>query len=213
MERTIALAALCAVLLSGCAVQADAGQEQAVQQAVPQDQTVGAEEERLLTEAQAREQVLAPLSGTCAAALTEETLSVRAADGAEHAYFVFEVSGAEGTPVGKAAVDRTTGEAYYYLGDGVLEDYTAFPLYDAAVSDRQSWAGVYLGEDGSTLTVGQQEEGSITYAFSDGTQGEATVDGGAAVSVDGTLHFLLEQGIMTVAGGEQAGVYRLRPED
>ena len=55
MERTIALAALCAVLLSGCAVQADAGQEQAVQQAVPQDQTVGAEEERLLTEAQARE--------------------------------------------------------------------------------------------------------------------------------------------------------------
>lgn len=213
MERTIALAALCAVLLSGCAVQVDAGQEQAVQQAVPQDQTVGAEEERLLTEAQAREQVLAPLSGTCSAVLTEETLSVCAADGAEHAYFVFEVSGAEGAPVGKAAVDRTTGEAYYYLGDGVLEDYTAFPLYDASASDRQSWAGVYLGEDGSTLTVGQQEEGSITYAFSDGTQGEATVDGGTAVSVDGTLHFLLEQGIMTVAGGEQAGVYRLRPED
>lgn len=209
MERTIALAALCAVLLSGCTEQMDAAQKQAVQQ----DQTGGVEETRLLSEAQAQKQVLAPLSGTCSAVLTEETLSVCAADGAEHAYFVFEVSGAEGTPVGKAAVDRTTGEAYYYLGDGVLEDYTAFPLYDAAVSDRQSWAGVYLGEDGSTLTVGQQEEGSITYAFSDGTQGEATVDGGAAVSVDGTLHFLLEQGIMTVAGGEQAGVYRLRPED
>ena len=209
MERTIALAALCAVLLSGCTEQMDAAQKQAVQQ----DQTGGVEETRLLSEAQAQKQVLAPLSGTCSAVLTEETLSVCAADGAEHAYFVFEVSGAEGTPVGKAAVDRTTGEAYYYLGDGVLEDYTAFPLYDAAASDRQSWAGVYLGEDGSTLTVGQQEEGSITYAFSDGTQGEATVDGGAAVSVDGTLHFLLEQGIMTVAGGEQAGVYRLRPED
>ena len=209
MERTIALAALCAVLLSGCTEQMDAAQKQAVQQ----DQTGGVEETRLLSEAQAQKQVLAPLSGTCSAVLTEETLSVCAADGAEHAYFVFEVSGAEGTPVGKAAVDRTTGEAYYYLGDGVLEDYTAFPLYDAAASDRQSWAGVYLGEDGSTLTVGQQEEGSITYAFSDGTQGEATVDGGAAVSVDGMLHFLLEQGIMTVAGGEQAGVYRLRPED
>lgn len=209
MERTIALAALCAVLLSGCTEQMDAAQKQAVQQ----DQTGGVEETRLLSEAQAQKQVLAPLSGTCSAVLTEEILSVCAADGAEHAYFVFEVSGAEGTPVGKAAVDRTTGEAYYYLGDGVLEDYTAFPLYDAAVSDRQSWAGVYLGEDGSTLTVGQQEEGSITYAFSDGTQGEATVDGGTAVSVDGMLHFLLEQGIMTVAGGEQAGVYRLRPED
>lgn len=209
MERTIALAALCAVLLSGCTEQMDAAQKQAVQQ----DQTGGVEETRLLSEAQAQKQVLAPLSGTCSAVLTEETLSVCAADGAEHAYFVFEVSGAEGTPVGKAAVDRTTGEAYYYLGDGVLEDYTAFPLYDAAASDRQSWAGVYLGEDGSTLTVGQQEEGSITYAFSDGTQGEATVDGGTAVSVDGMLHFLLEQGIMTVAGGEQAGVYRLRPED
>ena len=209
MERTIALAALCAVLLSGCTEQMDAAQKQAVQQ----DQTGGVEETRLLSEAQAQKQVLAPLSGTCSAVLTEEILSVCAADGAEHAYFVFEVSGAEGTPVGKAAVDRTTGEAYYYLGDGVLEDYTAFPLYDAAASDRQSWAGVYLGENGSTLTVGQQEEGSITYAFSDGTQGEATVDGGAAVSVDGTLHFLLEQGIMTVAGGEQAGVYRLRPED
>ena len=209
MERTIALAALCAVLLSGCTEQMDAAQKQAVQQ----DQTGGVEETRLLSEAQAQKQVLAPLSGTCSAVLTEEILSVCAADGAEHAYFVFEVSGAEGIPVGKAAVDRTTGEAYYYLGDGVLEDYTAFPLYDAAVSDRQSWAGVYLGEDGSTLTVGQQEEGSITYAFSDGTQGEATVDGGTAVSVDGMLHFLLEQGIMTVAGGEQAGVYRLRPED
>lgn len=209
MERTIALAALCAVLLSGCTEQMDAAQKQAVQQ----DQTGGVEETRLLSEAQAQKQVLAPLSGTCSAVLTEETLSVRAADGAEHAYFVFEVSGAEGTPVGKAAVDRTTGEAYYYLGDGVLEDYTAFPLYDAAASDRQSWAGVYLGENGSTLTVGQQEEGSITYAFSDGTQGEAATDGGTAVSADGTLHFLLEQGIMTVAGGEQAGVYRLRPED
>lgn len=209
MERTIALAALCAVLLSGCTEQMDAAQKQAVQQ----DQTGGVEETRLLSEAQAQKQVLAPLSGTCSAVLTEETLSVCAADGAEHAYFVFEVSGAEGTPVGKAAVDRTTGEAYYYLGDGVLEDYTAFPLYDAAASDRQSWAGIYLGEDSSTLTVGQQEEGSITYAFSDGTQGEATVDGGTAVSVDGMLHFLLEQGIMTVAGGEQAGVYRLRPED
>ena len=209
MERTIALAALCAVLLSGCTEQMDAAQKQAVQQ----DQTGGVEETRLLSEAQAQKQVLAPLSGTCSAVLTEETLSVCAADGAEHAYFVFEVSGAEGTPVGKAAVDRTTGEAYYYLGDGVLEDYTAFPLYDAAASDRQSWAGVYLGENGSTLTVGEQEEGSITYAFSDGTQGEATVDGGTAVSVDGMLHFLLEQGIMTVAGGEQAGVYRLRPED
>lgn len=209
MERTIALAALCAVLLSGCTEQMDAAQKQAVQQ----DQTGGVEETRLLSEAQAQKQVLAPLSGTCSAVLTEEILSVCAADGAEHAYFVFEVSGAEGTPVGKAAVDRTTGEAYYYLGDGVLEDYTAFPLYDAAASDRQSWAGVYLGEDGSTLTVGQQEEGSITYAFSDGTQGEAATDGGTAVSADGTLHFLLEQGIMTVAGGEQAGVYRLRPED
>lgn len=209
MERTIALAALCAVLLSGCTEQMDAAQKQAVQQ----DQTGGVEETCLLSEAQAQKQVLAPLSGTCSAVLTEEILSVCAADGAEHAYFVFEVSGAEGIPVGKAAVDRTTGEAYYYLGDGVLEDYTAFPLYDAAVSDRQSWAGVYLGEDGSTLTVGQQEESSITYAFSDGTQGEATVDGGTAVSVDGMLHFLLEQGIMTVAGGEQAGVYRLRPED
>ena len=209
MERTIALAALCAVLLSGCTEQMDAAQKQAVQQ----DQTGGVEETRLLSEAQAQKQVLAPLSGTCSAVLTEEILSVCAADVAEHAYFVFEVSGAEGTPVGKAAVDRTTGEAYYYLGDGVLEDYTAFPLYDAAASDRQSWAGVYLGENGSTLTVGQQEEGSITYAFSDGTQGEATVDGGTAVSVDGMLHFLLEQGIMTVAGGEQAGVYRLRPED
>ena len=209
MERTIALAALCAVLLSGCTEQMDAAEKQAVQQ----DQTGGVEETRLLSEAQAQKQVLAPLSGTCSAVLTEEILSVCAADGAEHAYFVFEVSGAEGTPVGKAAVDRTTGEAYYYLGDGVLEDYTAFPLYDAAASDRQSWAGVYLGENGSTLTVGQQEEGSITYAFSDGTQGEAATDGGTAVSADGTLHFLLEQGIMTVAGGEQAGVYRLRPED
>nr|WP_297174585.1 hypothetical protein [uncultured Agathobaculum sp.] len=208
MRQMLAFGAICATLLSGCAAQTEQPQAQPAMQPVPQADPAGA----LLGEEDARIQVLAPLAGAGEAMLTEETLSIREADGQSHAYFVFAVSNAEGKDVGKAAVDRTTGQVYYYLGDGVLEEYTSFPLYDPEKAVQQSWTGLYADGEGRTLTIAQQQEGGLEYAFSDGTKGEAVLQGNTARSSDGTLHFLLEQEIITVAGDDHAGNYRLRPD-
>ena len=142
----------------------------------------------------------------CTAALTDEQLSVCAADGTSRGYYVCAISRADGSAAGKAAVDCMTGQVYHYLGDGVLEPYTSFLLYDG---DRagQDWPGVYADENGRTLTLVLQEDGSLSYTFSDGTAGTAVVTGDTAASADGTLTFLLEQGIVTAAGGSVTGNY------
>ena len=66
---------------------------------------------------------------------------------------------------------------------------------------------MYADENGRTLTLTLQEDGSLSYTFSDGTAGTAVVTGDTAVSADGTLTFLLEQGIVTAAGGSVTGNY------
>ena len=114
---------------------------------------------------------------------------------------------AENRAVGKVAVDCETGEKYHYLGDGVLEDYSTFPLYDAAAEREEGWPGKYVSPAGVTLEVAQDQEDSITYRFSDGTEGVAAVSGETAKSEDGTLNFLLAERIVTVAGGGVTGNY------
>lgn len=197
MGRRAVLAALCAVLLTGCAAQTAA-------QAPDSSETVAAV--RQLTVSEAEQRALAPLRAGCTAVLTDEQLSVRAADGTSRGYYVFAISRADGSDAGKAAVDCMTGQVYHYLGDGVLEPYTSFLLYDG---DRagQDWPGVYADENGRTLTLVLQEDGSLAYTFSDGTAGTAMVSGDTAASADGMLTFLLEQGIVTAAGGSVTGNY------
>lgn len=197
MGRRAVLAALCAVLLTGCAAQTAA-------QAPDSSETVAAV--RQLTVSEAEQRALAPLRAGCTAVLTDEQLSVRAADGTSRGYYVFAISRADGSDAGKAAVDCMTGQVYHYLGDGVLEPYTSFLLYDG---DRagQDWPGVYADENGRTLTLVLQEDGSLAYTFSDGTAGTAMVSGDTAASADGMLTFLLEQGIVTAAGGSMTGNY------
>lgn len=201
MGRRAVLAALCAVLLTGCAAQTAA-------QAPDSSETVAAQPPaaRQLTVSEAEQRALAPLRAGCTAALTDEQLSVRAADGTSRDYYVFAISRADGSAAGKAAVDCMTGQVYHYLGDGVLEPYTSFLLYDG---DRagQDWPGVYADENGRTLTLVLQEDGSLSYTFSDGTAGTAMVSGDTAASADGMLTFLLEQGIVTAAGGSVTGNY------
>ena len=197
MGRMVALTALCAVLLTGCAAQPAA-------QEPDSSETVAAV--RQLTATEAEQRALAPLRAGCTAVLTDEQLSVRAADGTSRSYYVFAISRADGSDAGKAAVDCMTGQVYHYLGDGVLEPYTSFLLYDG---DRagQDWPGVYADENGRTLTLVLQEDGSLSYTFSDGTAGTAMVSGDTAASADGMLTFLLEQGIVTAAGGSVTGNY------
>lgn len=220
MKRTIAAAALGALLLSGCTSQTDVlepttegtakvnPQTQALEQAAQAGLLRDAAETGL-TEHEALEQVAGVIDGEeYTVEATDETLTVGADEASARDYYVFAVTAAaENRAVGKVAVDCETGEKYHYLGDGVLEDYSTFPLYDAAAERDEGWPGKYVSPAGVTLEVAQDNEDSITYRFSDGTEGAAAVSGETAKSEDGALNFLLAERIVTVAGGGVTGNY------
>lgn len=218
MKRSIIVAALCTLFLSGCTQQESVVEPAAEQagavnpqvQALEQAEQAGLLEDDsgMLSEEEAMGRVSAPLDEELyTVELTDETLSVGGEDGQAHEYFVFAVSHAAGEPVGRIAIDRETGEKYYYLGDGVLEDYTSFPLYDAEAEEQAGWPGTYVNASGLSLTVTQEEEGAFAYAFSDGTEGTAAVTGETAKSADGEINFLLANKVVTVAGGGLTGNY------
>ena len=148
MKRTIAAAVLGTLLLSGCTKQTDVPEPTAEETAKvnPQSEALAQAEQagllqssgdKSLSEQEARDQVADVLDAEdYAVEQTEETLTVGADEDARD-YFVFEViARAENRTVGKVAVDCETGEKYHYLGDGVLEDYSTFPLYDEAADSR-----------------------------------------------------------------------------
>lgn len=219
MKRSVAMVALGTLLLSGCIQQTDVmesteeqaakanPQTQALEAAtqaglISEDATVG------LSEQEALQQVSDAVDKTqYAVEATEETLSVGTDAASACEYYVFVVSDATGRTVGKVAVDRETGEKYNYLGDGVLDDYATFPLYNAEAEQHKGWPGSYVSPAGVTLTITQEEETGIVYCFSDGTEGTAAVNGETAKSADEQVNFLLADGIITVAGGGLTGNY------
>lgn len=220
MKRTIAAAALGALLLSGCTSQTDVLESTTEETAKVNPQTQALEQaaqagllrdaaETGLTEHEALEQVAGVIDGEeYTVEATDETLTVGTDEASARDYYVFAVTAAaENRAVGKVAVDCETGEKYHYLGDGVLEDYSTFPLYDAAAERDEGWPGKYVSPAGVTLEVAQDQEDSITYRFSDGTEGAAAVSGETAKSEDGALNFLLAERIVTVAGGGLTGNY------
>lgn len=220
MNRTIAVAALGALLLSGCTAQTDVLEPKTEETAKVNPQTQALEQAEQagllrdtsstgLTEREALEQVAGVINGQeYTVEATDETLSVGTDGASSRDYYVFAVTAtAEGRDVGKVAVDCETGEKYHYLGDGVLEDYSTFPLYDAAAERAEGWPGQYVSPAGVTLEVAQDSEDSISYRFSDGTEGAAAVTGETAKSADGELNFLLAGQIVTVAGGGLTGNY------
>lgn len=220
MNRTIAVAALGALLLSGCTPQTDVLEPTTEEAAKVNPQTQALEQaaqagllpdhtQRRLTEREALEQVAGAIDGEeYTVEATDETLTVGADEASARDYYVFAVTAAaENRAVGKVAVDCETGEKYHYLGDGVLEDYATFPLYDAAAERAAGWPGRYVSPAGVTLEVTQDSEDSITYRFSDGTEGAAAVSGDTAKSEDGELNFLLAERIVTVAGSGLTGNY------
>ena len=220
MKRTIAAAVLGTLLLSGCTTQADVleptteetakvnPQTQALEQA-EQAGLLRGDEPGGLSEREAREQVAGVLDESkYDVEATDETLTVGADEDGRDFYGFEVIATAESRMVGKIAVDCETGEKYHYLGDGVLEDYSTFPLYDEAAERSEGWPGQYISAAGITLEVVQSEtEDSFTYCFSDGTEGVAAVTGDTAKSADGELNFLLAGQIVTVAGGGLTGNY------
>lgn len=221
MKRAMAFAIFGMLLLSGCAQQTDvmgpsaeeSGEESPQLQALERAEQAGLldmseDAHETLTEEEALNAVTQPLDASqYTAAMTDEVLSIGAETSEARAYFVVEVNGADGKPVGKVAVDQETGERYNYLGDGVLEDYATFPLYDPTVDGVGGWEGTYKGPVSILLEITRDTPDTLTYLFSDGTQGTASVSGETARSEDGDINFLLAENIITVAGGGLTGNY------
>ncbi len=123
-----------------------------------------------------------------------------------HKFYVFVVKDDSGREVGQIAVDRETGEKYTYQGEGIIEDYSMFPLYEPQHGDYD-WEGEYESPSGLALVITGREEDGFTYKFSDGTEGYANITGDTAKSEDGEINFLLSEKIITVAGGGLTGNY------
>lgn len=232
MNRTIALCALCALLLSGCAGQdgsaapsqqdtgAAALQTQALTQAgeaglLDDGQKDDMPADGLLTEQDAAALVAERLRGEgYTVALTDIRLETGQTDDNNlREYFVFEVKDAQGASVGQVAVDKQTGEKYNYLGAGTLDDYDTFPLYDPETEEMYDWAGAYTGPAAVALEILQGDESSFAYSFSDGTTGNARVKGNTAKSDDEEISFLFSEDIITVVGGGLTGNYTARAAD
>lgn len=223
MKRSVAIAVLGTLLLSGCAQQTDVMEPTAEQaaKANPQTQALEAatqagllseDEAAGLSEQEAQQEVAGAVdTAQYTVEATEETLSVGTDAASAREYYVFQVSDSTGRTVGKVAVDRETGEKCHYLGDGVLDDYATFPLYDAE-AEHEGWPGSYVSPAGVTLTITQEEENGFAYRFSDGTEGAAAVNGETAKSADEQMNFLLADGIVTVAGGGLTGNYTVMAE-
>lgn len=224
MKRWITVAVLGTLLLSGCTQRSDVMEPTTEETAKVNPQTQALEAATQagllsedaaagLSEQEALRQVAGAVDETqYVVEATDETLSVGTDAASACEYYVFVVSDATGRTVGKVAVDRETGEKYNYLGDGVLDDYDTFPLYDAEAEQHKGWPGSYVSPAGVTLTITQEEETGIAYCFSDGTEGTAAVNGETAKSADEQMNFLLADGIVTVAGGGLTGNYTVLAE-
>ncbi len=139
--------------------------------------------------------------------MTDIQLEISPPDSSEvHRFYVFVVKDDAGGEVGQIAVDRETGEKYTYQGEGIIEDYSVFPLYEPQHGDY-GWEGEYESPTGLTLAITGKNDGGFTYEFSDGTGGYAIITGDTAKSEDGEINFLLSEKIITVAGGGLTGNY------
>lgn len=186
MKRPIAFAVLCTLLLSGCTQQTgaadpaaeEAGRVNAQMQALEQAEQAGPAGGRAFSAEQRRGARAGGRHDRCAGVYgrTERgDPSGRRRGRAGARVFCVRGPRCGGEPVGKVAVDRETGEKYYYLGDGVLEDYESFPLYDPEAERPAGWEGKYVNPADVSLTITEEQDGAFAYAFSDGTQGTAAV--------------------------------------
>lgn len=218
MKRFAAVLALFALVLAGCEQKQEVVEPQAetTKPANPQSEALTLAEQAGLLETKepegmsgedAQALVMESIDGEqYAAELTELQLSVGKDEKSTHDYYVFEVKDAAGAAIGQVAVDKETGDKYNYLGDGVLDEYKTFPLYDPAVDAVCDWAGLYEGP-AVTLEILQGDSSSFEYLFSDGTAGNASIAGNTAKSADGEISFLFSENIITVAGGGMTGNY------
>lgn len=122
--------------------------------------------------------------------------------------YVFSVQ--NGTEeIGQMAIDTVTGDKFYYLGEGVLEDYKAFPAYNPLSEVDERWCGTFEGPLYQAMKLEPVDEDQIVYSFDNGPNGTAFLEGESAKSEDGELIFLLSEEGITVIGGNQTGNYVL----
>lgn len=217
MKRFTALVALFVIVLTGCAKDSENTQDN------PDVQTNEPPKEEVVTPIEKEQPDIITLSEEDAKSriaesidqesytleLKDDTLSVGTAENTAHEYFIFDVKDVEGSSVGQVAIDKETGEKYHYLGDGTLDNYNTFALYNPAVDAICDWEGTYKGPASTTLEVLQGDSGSFEYQFSEGKTGNARISGNTAKSNDGEISFLFSDGVITVAGGGMTGNYTL----
>lgn len=121
-------------------------------------------------------------------------------------YFVFIVADkATNKVVGQVAVSKSSGARYNYEGEGILGDYSDFPLYDASADADLDWNGEFSDGD-RRLTLAQADAGSFEYELDD-EAGVARITG--ATATDGELTFTYDDdGTITLSGSAQ-GVFTL----
>lgn len=222
MRKILALMAAFALVLGGCGKEVTSVAEPETVKEPPvnpqsevlaQAEEAGlldSDKEKTLTAQDAAARVTESLDqNQYTAELTDIQLQVGGDEKSMHDFYVFEVKDTAGGSIGQVAVDKETGEKYSYQGEGILDDYSSFPLYDPAVDAVCDWAGSYKGPAGITLDVLQGDESSFEFTFSDETTGNARISGNTAKSEDGTLNFLFSDGVITVAGGTVTGNYTL----
>ncbi len=93
-----------------------------------------------------------------------------------HSYFVIVVRDSYGIDICKVAVDGVTGEIFHYVSGKTFADFSQSPLFDAKRDTPLVWEGTFSGDE-STLTTVKNEDGSLTYTFSDGTTGTGIITG------------------------------------
>lgn len=172
------------------------------------------EEDDSLTEEEALGSVTEPIDTNSYTVETTDTqLEISPPGSVEaHRFYVFAVKDNAGSEVGQIAVDRDTGEKFTYQGEGVIDTYDSFPLYDAK-RESQTWEGNYKGPSSLWLTIHSVNEEGFEFAFSDGTSGHAVLSGDTAKSEDEELNFLLSEKIVTVAGKGLTGNYSPSDEE
>ena len=221
MKRIAALFVLLTLVLGGCSNYTDTAQSQAetTKPTASQDTAESPKEEPKpavdepadgLTEEDATACVTDAIdTEKYQVEPVDDELKVGEDEASAHEYFVFKISDKAGASVGQVAVDSKTGEKYNYLGDGTLDAYDTFPLYNPSVDAVCDWAGNYTGPAAASLEVIQGDSSSFEYLFSDGTTGTAQITGNTAQSADEKISFLFADQVITVAGGGVTGNYTM----
>ncbi len=176
--------------LSGCGKPAEVTPPTQTQQPTTPEPTPQDPAPITLTEDEAKALVTErlPEGYQAEAAGTMESNQIRQGAG----YALFTVSDADGNQIGTVAIDQESGDRYNYAGEGMLSEYSDFPLYDAATDAQCDWNGVFVN-GAISVELMQADSTSFEFYFSDEGDGIARIQGNTAQTTDGAYTFVYDK--------------------